>query len=159
GSNFLVPSFLDPLLCQSQGIGRKWSLSMAARYIMAVGNPSGTYVTLPDWQAVDQLLDGWKPVNGQTIDAANSATYEVNPIVIRDLTVTGKPWPVALDELIRPHGFGMRLELSSDLSGNPVTQLVLWKRDSGDAKRYKDVLLPSPGDALDPAEANLSHAH
>jgi hypothetical protein len=159
GSSFLAPSFLDPLLCQAQGIGRKWSLSMAARYILAVGNPNETYVNLPAWQTVDQLLDCWKPVNGQTINPSDTSTYDVNQIIIRDLTVTGKPWPAALDELIRPHGFAMRFELVADSSGNPITRLVLWKRDSGDALRYKDVLLPAPGAPLDPAQANLAHAH
>ncbi|HEV3122734.1 MAG TPA: hypothetical protein VGY53_12560 [Isosphaeraceae bacterium] len=159
GSSFQAPSFLDPLLCRSLGIGRKWSLSMASRYVMAVGNVKQTYVQLPTWQSVDQLLDSWEPVNGQTIDPTNPSTYQINQIIIRDFTVTGKPWPAALDELIRPHGFAMRFEVVSSASGGPVTQLVLWKRDTGDGKRYKDVLLPSPGQGLDPAQVNLSHAH
>jgi hypothetical protein len=132
---------------------------MAARYVMAVGNIKQTYVQLPTWQSVDQLLDCWEPTNGQTIDPTDPSSYQTSPIIVRDLTVSGKPWPVALDELIRPHGFAMRFELVSSSAGNPATQLVLWKRDTGDGKRYKDVLLPSPGQGLDPAQVNLSHAH
>ncbi len=158
-NGYKTPLFLDPLLCKSAKIGRKWSLAMAARYVLAVGNGTQQYVKLPDWSVVDQLLDAWTPKNGNTLDPTDPSTFTRNPIILRDITVSGKAWPMALDELIRPHGFAMRFEVSNDGSGDPVTRLILWKRDSGDGKRYKDVLLPIPGTDLDPAAANLGACH
>jgi len=158
-TGFQFPLFLDQFVCAALKTGRKWSLSMAARYVMAVGNTYQTYVQMPDWSVVDQLLDSWTPTQGDTLDPTNPATYTANPIIIRDITVSGKAWPAALDELIRPHGFAMRFETSPGQLGDPVTRVVLWKRDTGDGLRYKDMLLPEPDSDLDPAATNLGSCH
>jgi len=156
-NGFKYSVFIDPL-SSNLNLGRKWTLSMAARYILGRGNRDEQFVKLPPWEDVENLLVAWAPVDGQTIDPTDPATFNEAPILLRDQVVTGKTWPEALDGLIRPHGFGMRFELETDSDGDPVTRLVLWRRDAGDQKRYKDLFLPKPGNDLDVGKANLGAA-
>ena len=155
---FKTPVFLDPLVCRSRGIGRRWSLSMAARYILAVGNRGQEYVKLPPWNSVQRLLDDWSPKQGAAFDPSDPDAHEARPIVIRERVVTGLAWPEALHDLLRDHGFGMRFALETGAGDAPVTRLVLWRRDSGDPKRSKELFLQKPGSTLDPSRTNLGAA-
>ena len=131
---------------------------MAARYLCFRGNPDETYVTNPDGALLDSLLDSRSPDSGVTINPADPSTYTSEPIFVPDFPATGKPWPVALDQLLEPNGFGMVFRLESDANGNPSTRLDIFRRQDGSPHSYKDFYFQPSGEPLDPAQTNLSQA-
>lgn len=152
---FLYPVFLDPAACAARKIGRKWTLDMAARYLIAVGNPDKTWTDYPNYVSITSLLDAWAPsAEGGAIDPLDPSTYETYPIVLREAVLTGRAWPDMLWDLLRPHGFGMRFALY-DVGGFPRTGLFLWRRDGGWTP-LRTLHLQPPGSALDPGLSNVA---
>lgn len=152
------PSFLDPLLVRDPDVRRHWTLPMAVRYLCYRGNPDEVHVENPPGELIDALLDSRSPIAGVTIDPSDPSTYESTPIMVPDYLATGKPWPVALEELLAPNGFGMAFRLEADQLGRPVTRLELFRRQDGSEACFKDLMLQPAGEALDPARSNLSEA-
>ena len=152
------PTFLDPLVIRNPDLRRLWDLPMAARYLCFRGNPDETYVSNPDGSLLDSLLDSRSPDSGVTMDPGDPSTYASDAIIVPDFPATGKPWPVALDQLLEPNGFGMVFRLESDANGNPSTRLDIFRRQDGSPYSYKDLYLQLSGEPLDPAQTNLSQA-
>jgi hypothetical protein len=131
---------------------------MAARYLCFRGNPDETYVSNPDGALLDALLDSRSPDSGVTMDPGDPSTYTSAAIIVPDFPATGKPWPVALDQLLEPNGFGMVFRLETDANGNPSTRLDIFRRKDGSPYSYKDLFLQLSGEPLDPSQTNLSQA-
>ena len=151
-------TFLDPLVVRSPDLRRWWTLPMAARYLCFHQNPDETYVKNPDGTFLDNLLDSRSPINGVTMDPSDPSTYQSEPIEVADFPATGKPWPVALFQLLEPNGFGMVFRTEGDANGDPVTWLDIFRRQDGSPSSYKDLYLQASGNALDPAQSNLAAA-
>lgn len=152
------PTFLDPLVVRAPDLRRRWTLSMAARYLCYHHNPDEHYVVNPDGDLLDSLLDSRTPSSGVTMDPGDPSTYDSRPIDVPDLPATGKPWPVVLYELLEPNGFGMAFRLEADTNGNPSTRLDIFRRQDGSPATYKDLYLQPSGEPLDPARSNLARA-
>lgn len=154
------PIFLDAETCDIEGIGRKWSVAMAAKYILAQGNPEQLYVRLPDFDGLSLLLDNWSP-DEEFFDPEDPDTWTPHPIECQDLDVTGIPWPTALEKLLTPHGFQFCFELrgkevaDQDLP-EPEWFLKIYRPDQTAPTTLKDVGLQLPGDILDPARTSLA---
>lgn len=154
------PIFLDVDTCDIQGIGRSWTVAMAARYILARGNPERLYVTLPDFDAMDTTLDNWSP-DGEFYDPEDPSTWTAHPIECQDLDVTGLQWPIALEKLLSPHGFGFYFQLrGKEVSGQDLPEpewfLKVFRLDDSPPQRLKTVGLQDPGSILDPAQTSLA---
>ena len=152
-------TFLDALLVRNPDVRRFWSLSMAARYLCFHHNPDQKYVQNPDGAALDALLDSLAPNSNATFQPNDPNTYTSSPIIVPDFPATGKVWPEALDELLRPNGFGMAFRLGTDANGNPFTYLDVFRRQDGSPSSYKDLYLQAYGQTLDPGATNLGAAH
>jgi len=152
------PTFLDPLVVRNPDLRRKWTLPMAVRYLCFRHNSDETYIKNPDGALIDAVLDSRSPVSGVTMNPGNSSSYASRPIYVPDYPATGKPWPVALHELLEPNGFGMVFRLEADDYGDPVTRLDIFRRQDGSPSSYKDLYLQPAGDPLDPALTNLARA-
>src|SRR4029077_669635 len=112
----------------------------------------------PDGALLDALLDSRSPTAGVSMDPSDPSTYTSEPIYVPDFPASGKPWPVALYQLLEPNGFGMVFRLETDLAGNPSTRLDIFRRQDGSASSYKDLYFQSSGEPLDPARTNLARA-
>ena len=152
------PTFLDPLVVRQPDVRRHWTLPMATRYLCFRHNPDQTWVRNPDGDLLDSLLDGRKPIAGVSIDPADPTTYKSEPILVPDYPATGKPWPVALQELLEPNGFGMVFRLESDENEDPLTYLEVFRRQDASVSSLKDLFLQPQGEPLDPSRTNLSKA-
>ena len=151
-------TFLDPNVLRSPDVRRFWTLPMAARYLCYRGNPDETYVQNPSGALLDALLDSRSPIAGVTMNPSDPSTYTSEPIYVPNFPATGKPWPVALHQLLEPNGFGMVFRLETDVNGNPSTRLDIFRRQDGSTSSYKDLYLQPSGQALDPAQTNLAKA-
>lgn len=160
------PVFLDPLVCASRKIGRTWSIGMAVRYLIMVGNPGEEYVENPPFFApgvflpdetipvLENTLSAIVPVpDGGTIDWSDLNTFSLEPIPAPAYDATGKAWPEAVEELISPHGFGLAFRLSVD-GGEPKWTAEIYRKDR--PQRLKALLLAKAGGVLDPGRANVS---
>lgn len=152
------PVFLDPLIVRDPDIRRHWTVGMAARYILAVGNPEEEYVKLPDeWATIDDFLVDLQPASpGGAIDPDDPATFTRVPILVPDLDVTGLPWPDALQRLIEPHGFGMYFRLYTMPSGEAEHRLMIFRRDLDPARKEFGLQPAEPGTLYDLAQTNVS---
>jgi hypothetical protein len=159
------PTFVDALLKLVPDVRRLWTISQAAKYILATANPqvdsSGNpivpapYVFNPDFEDLDTLLDSRIPLLGETdFDPDDPDTYSSEPIVCQDLDITGKPWPEALMELLTPHGFAIAFRTEQDSSGNPYHWLDVYrKNDAGDPN--VNTLNYQASGRLDPGQTNV----
>ena len=152
------PTFLDPNVVRTPDLRRKWTLPMAVRYLCFLQNPDETYVVNPDGDLIDEILDSRSPAAGVTIDPGDPSTYDSDPIYVPDFPASGKPWPVALHELLEPNGFGFVFRLETDGNGDPSTRLDIFRRQDGSPSTYKDLFLQPTGQSLDPAQTNLAGA-
>lgn len=152
------PTFLDPLVVRGPDLRRNWSLPMAARYLCYRQNPDETYVVNPAGDLLDTLLDSRTPIDGVMMDPADPSTYKSRPIDLPDFPATGKPWPVALYQLLEPNGFGMIFRLETNAAGDPYTRLDVFRRQDGAPSSYKDLFLQLSGDFIDPSRTNLAAA-
>jgi hypothetical protein len=133
---------------------RAWTLPMAARYVIGVGNKEQKWTTYGNLTDITSGLVAWKPAaDGGPIDVTDPATYTVEDIIVPDYDVTGECWPTALERLLEPHGFGMRFDLSADGSGNPEWTLAVYRKD--DNNSVKSLYLQEAGNILDPGQTNV----
>ena len=153
------PTFLDPFVARDPDPRRRWTLSMAARYLCYRHNPDQAYVLNPDGALLNALLDSRAPTAGGLFLPDDPTTYTSQPITAPDYPATGKAWPEALHDLLEPNGFGMAFRLGTDESGNPSTSLDIFRRQDGDSSTIKDLYLQAYGSALDPGQTNLGQAH
>ena len=147
------PVFVDELYNPSEGEDdprEYWTLSDAVRYLLRVYNHDGP-VKFPRLDRLAEILDSRRPKEGTTYDANDPATYESDPIVVRDFDASNRPWPEALGELLGLHGFGMRWYCEADEDGAPFNGLRIYRLDAGDSAAPKPVDLDEPGRPLDPA--------
>ena len=103
------------------GYRRAWNLDMAVRYLAAVGNPDERYVRNPPFAMFAALLTSVEPNDdGGAIDLRDYTTYKLAPILVPDPgDLAGRSWPEAIDELVRPHGFGFAWVLGTGEGGDP----------------------------------------
>lgn len=135
-----------------------WTMSDFGKYVLSVGNQE-KYVKNPDMKELDALLDVYTPKQGQRyINIKNPSTYDENPIVIRDVDVTGMTWPEALGQVLGLNGFSMTFRLTRDADGFPETILDIYKSQDNDPSKYKDLYLDEWYARFDPAANNVSDA-
>ncbi len=147
------PTFLDALVVRSPDVRRPWTLPMAIRYLCFRHNASQDYVQNPPGSLIDSLLDSRSPIAGVTFQPDDPSTYTSQPILVADYPASGKSWPLVLDELLEPHGFGMAFRLASDESGDPFTYLDIFRREDASSSVYKDLYLQRTGAASTPRRA------
>jgi hypothetical protein len=148
------PIFVDPLVVRDPEVRRPWTLGMAARYVIWRGNAGLKYVTNLSSAVVDQVLESRAPKkDGGLIDPTDPNTYTDSPIIVQDIDVTGDPWPVALEKLLAPHGFGFCFRLTTTQGGTPSTKLDVYRKDT--TQRVKHLNLQAAGDVLDPGQSNV----
>ena len=168
GGTKSYPVFIDPLVIRTPDVRRPWTVAMAARYILQVGNPTQRWVKHDEvlWQ-IDGLLKVRVPSeDGGAIDPKDPDSFEWADVLCQDLDVTGKSWPEALRALLEPHGWTFTWRLSTgkdpedphdpDATDRPVYQLDIYRKDDPPASRT--VGLQRAGNVLDPAKTNLAAA-
>lgn len=162
----LYPVFIGPVwpLNKIAGAGfsiRHWTLAMACKYVVAVGlqknywaDPS-VYIQPYDLSQFDGFLKAIVPTGSDdgVINTNDPTTFALKDIEVPDIDVTGEAWPLALERLIEPHGFGMRFNLSVDSAFLPIWNLVLYRKDN--ASLTKELNLQVAGNAFDPSQTNL----
>lgn len=163
GDGLTYPTFLGPVWPAKTINGqevRRWSLGMAARYVIGAGNREDermldqTFVDLSVVDGLDAILQAYEPKSeGAPVDVNDPTTYEAKDIDAPDYDVTGECWPDALDRLIRPHGFAMRFDLTGDENGDPRWALRVYREDGTDNVQL--LLLQRPGQPLDPGRTNV----
>ncbi|WP_422931438.1 hypothetical protein [Singulisphaera sp. PoT] len=148
------PQTEEPL-CKIKGKTiRIWTLEMAARYVIGVGNPRQRYVKYADLAELKDILVAIVPAyEGAFINLQDDSTFKKEDIEVEDYNVRGEPWPVALHRLIDPYGFAMRFDVELDEDGFPVHHLRVYRKD--DELLIKSLYLQAPGDALDPNLTNV----
>ncbi|GAC1470635.1 MAG: hypothetical protein NVSMB9_15880 [Isosphaeraceae bacterium] len=158
-NNNTYPTFLDPLVVRNPDVRRKWTLSMAARYLCYHHNPKQDYVVNPDGALLDVLLDSRAPSSGAMFQPDDPSTFTSQSILVPDYPATGKVWPAVLNDLLEPNGFGMAFRLDTDGNGDPFTTLEVFRRQDGVPGTYKDLYLQAYGSSLDPCQTNMGEAH
>lgn len=150
---FLHPAFIDPNI---PGLGqRKWTLPMAARYLIYRHNADENYVRNPIGPDLDDLLVARTPKDGVPFDFDDPGSFDSKPIVVSDRPISGRDWPNLLRTMLAAYNFEMGYVLSLDADGNPLTTLKLWHRQ---AAPIKDVWLQPRGSSLDERLSNVGHA-
>jgi hypothetical protein len=143
---------------------RPWTVPRAARYLVGVGNPEQEWTTYANLTGLTEALVTWTPRRaGGPIDVGAPATYTTEEILVQDYDVTGETWPVALERLVAPHGFGMRFRLEPEEGeaadeGSPPPILPKWSLDlyrKDDQTRVKPLHLQEAGNLLDPGQSNV----
>lgn len=158
-SPFEYPTFLDERVCKSRGIGRRWTLGMALRYLLSTANTDTEYVnyapfTVGATAVLDDAVSAIRPASDdQPIDFADPSTYTLEPILCPDVDLTGKAWPEAVQGLIAPHGFGMAFRLTAESDGDPIWHLHIYRKDRD--TQLKPLYLQHAGEVLDPGRTNL----
>lgn len=143
---YTYPVFIDPLIGLTPSRDKvdcnPWTLRDAAKHIMYVGNPEQTWITLPDEDAVDAILP----------DA-----------VLTDVTVTGKPWPVALEQVLRDHGYQFCVDFeleetpgTDEVAWTPIARLRLFAAFRRRPSWTKFFRLQTPGQPLNLLDSNVN---
>jgi hypothetical protein len=147
------PTFLDagiPDLGQ-----RKWTLAMAARYILFRHNADEDFVQNPTGTTLDGLLVARVPIDGTPFDINDPASYDQRDIVVPPKTLNGRDWPGLFHEYIRVYGFEMCYHVAANVDGTPYTRLRTWHRMAPDPK---DIWLQPRGSQLDGRLSNVGYA-
>jgi hypothetical protein len=118
-----------------------WTLGMAARYLLAAGNGLQLWVANPDFSAIDATLQSIN-VDGTT-----------SPICCKDTVISGTPWPEALHEAIRSHGFTFTFRLGN-AGGLPYNYLTFERERDGIGSPIKSLYLQPPATTIDPSRSN-----
>jgi hypothetical protein len=145
------PVFLTDCATPAPGFANPetlWTLSMACRYIMSVGNAGEPAVDNPDFSALEDLLQAYSPPAGS--DISSLATDQTADIVIRDYDASDKAWPDALAELLSYGGFSLAFVVSSSggENGLPSTTLKIYRNDALTTISPKQVYLQPAGGTL-----------
>lgn len=138
------PVFLDPLTIRKPDVRRHWNLSMAVKYLIFTNNGDESYVRNPDPLLLDTIFTESSP-----------GIQSDENLIIPDYCATGRPWPMALHELLKPHGFGMGFSLNTNENGEPITRLRVFRVEGWSQGIEKDLFLQSYGEALNPSASNL----
>lgn len=152
------PVFIDPLLFERQIQGQEtlvseWYISDAIRYLLVQPNPGDDYITWPDLQTVDDMLQTLAPPEGSTV--FNLATAVSADCMIRDYDATDRTLPEVLADLLGYAGFYLTWNLDLDATGTPETSLRFYRRDGAATGPIKAIYLDSPGTAL--ADGSLNN--
>lgn len=153
-------AFLDPSIVREPDPRAYWTLADVARYVLAVhgeGPGGGDDVAFPPFADLGDVLDSRRSrTDGGAgpVDPAKPGTFDAGPIVVRDYDATGKPWPVALAELLSYAGFAMRWATYTDEDELPDTRLEIYRLDAtGDPPRPLD--LDRPGRDFRPSRSTV----
>lgn len=156
------PVFVSPKIDRTPP-PRLWTLGMAVRYLVLVGNPrSGTpkkerWVHNDDIAGIDSRLRAMRPTDpAGVIDPDDSATYEFEDIIVPDFDATGMAWPEAVARLIEPHGFLFRWMLDDELDedGHPYHAWSIIRKDTT-AKKVR-LKIQEAGETVDFNKSNTS---
>jgi hypothetical protein len=151
-------TFLDPAVVRDPDPRRPWTLAMAARYLCYRHNGDQLYVNNPDGDALDSVLQIKVPSNNSTYKSSDTTTYDNQPVFVPDVPVTGKPWPIALRDILEPHGFGLIFRTETDGAGMPSTSLEVVRTRGDSQAGLKDLALQPRGGVFDPGLTNMAKA-
>lgn len=142
------PVFVDPAGIAAGSVARRWTLAMAARYLIFRHNdPEVSFVEPPTGDELDLLLVVKAPYGDDPFDPDDPGTYSEKDIVCPDAPISGRDWPTVLHELIGDYGFGSRWALAA--TGDPaapLTSLELFHRQQGETV---PLLMQARGATLD----------
>ena len=133
-----------------------WTLSMVVRYLLAVYNGKEEFVKNPLFGTLTAILDSFEVKDGVDFDPTNPDTYTEEPITVEDYDATGDPWPVAIEKVISPYGYGMQFVLDEDEDGKPRTTLQFFRTDAANGIGPKYVFLAQAGSGYDPSTSNVT---
>ena len=150
------PVFVSPKIDRTPP-PRLWTLGMAVRYLILVGNEGEPFVKNTDMNNIDYRLQAMRPAEeGGVINPDDSSTYEREDIIVPSFDATGMAWPEAVAKLIEPHGFVFRWILDDELDedGHPYHAWVIYRKDTSAA----DVTLrvQKAGETIDFNKSNTS---
>lgn len=157
------PVFLGPVWPADSINGatiRPWTLAMGCRYAIENGCDEN-YVDVKDTRYLDELLTTFKAgADDDGVYDPEEATLD--DIFCPDYEITGMAWPVAVEQLVAPHGFGFRWvleEVEEDdgdgrEAGEPVWSFRIF--DVEGVAHTKELRLQAAGEAFDPALTNLA---
>jgi hypothetical protein len=155
-----LASWLDPEGDEVDPRGL-WTLGKLARYLLGTRDQAElAYVGPPApgfFGDVDQDLSALAPAGDGTgtIDVYDESTYELRPVILRDVVLTGRHWPEVLAEELDRHGFALRFDLATGDDGRPATTPVLYRKDGLASPAPKDLMLDLAGSDLDPGRNNV----
>jgi len=147
GTTRIIPAFTDDLLAPDKDgkvviFNRNtylWDLVSVACYCL---NFAGTkYVDTPGPVDYERLLVDYK-------DDGTPA-----PIYCRDMVLSGKPWPEALHQAIRNHGFTFTFRLGTK-GGLPYNYLTFERERDGLGSPLKSLYMQTAGTTIDPGATN-----
>ena len=133
-----------------------WTLSMVVRYLLSVYNEKEEFVKNPLFGTLTAILDSFEAKDGVDFDPTNPDTYTEEPITVEDYDATGDPWPVAIEKVISPYGYGMQFVLDEDDDGKPRTTLQFFRTDAANGIGPKYVFLAQAGSGYDPSTSNVT---
>jgi hypothetical protein len=138
------PVFADPQPLGKNTRARKWTLPMAAKYLLGTGNPGQLNVTNPTAKYLDD-----------TLVATYWTTPDITQIMCPDQVITGRDMPNVLYDLIRDAGFSLCFRPRLDNSGASKTLLSIYRQQQGP---LQDLWLQPRGTTLDLTYTNLGDA-
>lgn len=155
-TDFAYPVWLDPNLTtanDTDGIAypRMWTLPMAVANLLYRNNDQ-TFVANPRRSSLDGLLFAREPLDGPgpPFDPANPATFTQVDIHAADVPLNNKGLAPLVQELIGPHNFDVRFDLSTRTNGEPQTTFSCYLKQGAAAK----FLYLQDGDQLDLGASN-----
>lgn len=136
-----------------------WTLGKLVRYLLWTYNPDEEFVanpTGPGGGSLDDLLVAITPSSGSYYDVSDPTTYTTAAIPVRDYDATGRPFVEAIAELVRRHNFEVFFAVGEDGSGDPLNEMILYRKDGLDGTVPKEVAWPASGTSLADEEAQAT---
>ncbi|MHB8842809.1 MAG: hypothetical protein ACYC56_13665 [Candidatus Aquicultor sp.] len=138
----------------SKVYARQWTILLAAKYIL-MGNKYETYTRRPDFDTLSHILVTRAPKgSATTYDPKDPTTYSEYDITCQDFDCTDKPSPIALEELIAPHGFACAWRLDTTKTGKPDWWLDIYRKD--EPVTIQPLKLQPAGQVADSSQSNLT---
>ena len=152
------PVFLGPVFPENKINDvtiRKWTLEMAAYYIIMqgtqpLGGTADTYLQVGDLSYLHNMLRAVVAVSDDAgpINMSDPTTFKYEDLFVHDCDVTGEAWPDALMRVIEPQGYSMRWILSMDSNSLPQWTFKVFRKD--DNVNLKTLLLQKAGTKVNP---------
>jgi hypothetical protein len=96
-----------------------WTLADAVRYLLITTCKRDVVKFDADYEWLGKVLSSWEPKADVPFDPTEPNSFDLVEIRCPDYDATGKPWPVAVQELVEPFGFTMSFRSRPVVSYGP----------------------------------------
>ena len=132
----------------------KWTLGKAIRYLVWNYNGDEEWVDnpiTPDGTSLDTFLQAVSPKDGEEyMDPEDEDSFERSPILLQNVSASGKPWIEVMSGLLERYGFGLFVATDQDdETEEPRNRMIVYRKDGFDGAEPKDVWIPKEGSLLD----------